>query len=116
MNSRTRAKVIEAEYHVETAKRRLETAQANYLRATKRLTIAQVADARANPHEWLGMSVYRIMTAIKGRSRIERGTVQFKDFDTPDYGNPHIAIGHYYVLTEKQTAHQLDQTWLLELL
>jgi hypothetical protein len=101
---------------VERAIEAVHLANQEYIKACKDLGYAKVALARANPHEWYGMNVYRIMGGEHIRNRIERGVVCFKDFETLDYGNPHIAPGSYYVLVDGKTAHMLNNDWQLDLL
>ncbi len=110
------ARVRMAEEAVEHFKALVHDANENYIAACRRLSEAKLERARSQPHPWLGHMVYRIMGGEHLRNRIERGTVQFKEFNTPDYGNPHIPPGSYYVLVDKKHAKWLDKSWELELL
>jgi len=101
---------------VELALRRLHEANQYYIQACRVLGRAKIAAARNNPHPWLGQQVYRIMGGEHIRNRIERGVVCFKEVETPDYGNPHIAPGTYYVLVGNKSAHLLNNDWELDLL
>lgn len=108
--------VAAAEVAADEALRLVHEANENYIAACKALAVAKLERARFNPHPWMGQAVYRIMGGEHLRNRLERGTVQFKEFNTPDYGNPHIPPGSYYVLVDKKHAKWLDKSWELELL
>ena len=101
---------------VERALKHVHAANEDYIQACKVLARAKLEAARATPHPWLGMQVYRFMGGTGIRNRIEHGLVCFKDFQTPDYGNPHIAPGSYFVLVDNKTAHLLNNNWELDLL
>lgn len=109
-------RVKEAEDAVVAALERVHQANEDYLAACRALAEAKLDRARFNPHPWMGQAVYRIMGGEHLRNRLERGIVQFKEFNTPDYGNPHIPPGSYYVLVDKKHAKWLDKSWELELL
>jgi len=105
-----------AEEAVSDALMHLQVANAKHRRAVKRLVKATIDYARANPHPWMGMNVYRIQKAEGLKRRYETGVVCFKDFDTPDYENPHIGVGKYFVLVGGKSAHWLDENnWHIEI-
>lgn len=101
---------------VEAARDRVHVANQDYIKACMALSTANLEHARANPHPWMGMAVYRIMGGGELKTRSEHGRVCFKDRGSDDYGNPHIPIGAYYVLIDNRRAAWLDESWLLELL
>lgn len=105
-----------AEEAVQFALKAVHDANLNYITACTLLGKAKIEAARKQPHPWLGLNVYRIMGGEGLRNRIEHGTVCFKDIQTPDYGNPHIAPGSYYVLVDGKSAHLLNKDWELDLL
>lgn len=105
-----------AEAEVERALKHLTEANAQYIKAQRRLFVAKLERARDNPHPWFKMAVYRVIKVEGLRNRIEHGVVYFKDQDTPDYGNPHIPVGSYYVLVDGSKAKTLSADWELELL
>ena len=101
---------------VEVALKRVHEANERYIQACRELAHAKIEVARAKPHPWHNMTVYRIMGGTGIRSRAEYGIVSFKDLSSPDYGNPHIAPGSYYVLVDGKSAHLLNNDWQFDLL
>jgi hypothetical protein len=108
--------VARAEQEVELALMEVHSANERYIKACSALGKAKLELARSTPHPWLGQQVYRIMGGGNIRTRAEHGIVHFKDFHCPDYGNPHIKPGSYYVLVDGKSAHALTKEWELDLL
>jgi hypothetical protein len=105
-----------AEARVEVALKQVHEANERYIEACRILATAKVEAARLKPHPWHNMSVYRIMGGTGIKPRMEHGVVSFKDLSSPDYGNPHIAPGSYYVLVDGKSAHSLNKDWEIDLL
>jgi len=109
-------RIAEAKARVESTLKAVAVANDAYNEACRNLAAVKLAVARETPHPWMGMQVYRVMKGEKVKHRIENGVVCFKGYDTPNYGNPHIQPGSYYVLVNNKTAHWLDNSWQLDLL
>ena len=108
--------VAAAEDLIARALKDVHEANEDYIEACKLLAKAKLNLARSTPHPWYGQSVYRIMGGAGLRHRVEHGVVSFKEYDTPDCGNSHIAPGTYYVLVDGKSAHWLNNDWELDLL
>lgn len=108
-------RLIKAAKHVAEKLKAVAQANREYREACSDYGHLKIEIARERGHPWLGFSVWRAVD--KGHRKIlEKGVVKFKDIGTDDYGNPHIPPGRYYVLTDKQLAKWLDETWQLELI
>lgn len=74
----------------------------------------KVEIARERGHPWEGLWVWRSVDSL-GKKRFEKGIVMFKNFGMSDFGNAHIPVGRWFVLTDKGLAKWLDTSWQLEL-
>lgn len=109
-------RVEEAKAAVAAALKLVHDANAAYIQACRDLAEAKIDVSRQKPHPLLGQHVYRVMKGEKTKHRAEHGVVCFKEYSDPDYGNSHIQPGMYYVLVDGNSAHWLDDSWLLDLL
>lgn len=111
----TDPRLVEAHKQLAICIKEVNSANKRYKEACTKLGHLKVDIARERGHPWLGFHVWRVVESL-GRKKLEKGLVSFKDFGTPDYGNTHIPIGRYFVLTDKGYAKWLDESWQLELI
>lgn len=107
--------IQEAQAMVDLALKQVKEANDYYITACKHLADAKLEAKRAEGHPWLGLRVYRVMGGADTTKRLEHGTVCFKEYTDPDYGNGHIAPGTFYVLTDAKEAKFLEPNWMVEL-
>lgn len=119
------AMVREAQEGVERASEAVNKANAEYVKACKRLGKAKLELSRARGHPWSGKTVFKLDKAglADGRKvladKLIKGIVRFKEHGDPDLGNPHIQPGSWYVQSlDGKRAYAISENddWQLELI
>lgn len=102
-----------ANLRVDTCREDFRRASAALVAAKQAMLTALVANAKANPHPWAGMEVYRVMGGKDVRHRMERGRVALMEIADPNAS--HISVGSWYVRLDSGSAAWLDGNWKPEL-